>query len=391
MLKLLRKNRLTHCLFRSSSKSVQCNSEDVNDATIWDEKSKALSPNNLKTCENTNRHGRLQPRWFWKSSSISDNNHWETFSDIDNDIIEEAFIRQQDDTEIDEYSINLKDYVGSRKNDERNLDIRIKRSLTQNSIRPNRYTLPAPTLSDPFGTCDPSDEFHRDYYEIFPYKDDDELLELAAQGILIEGERLNKTIEAKWIAEKLRSLVEYMKNHSSSRGREMEPKKTVELLLYLYTRDSFLYRTVNEALRQNDRSKFDTFGPFCYLMFYFCNPYGVKCGETFLQPFYDDVILYRGCNLTFEQIRQYRSALHTTKVWQSFTSTTKNRQLAEIFGNTLFILHVKQCSRVADISHFSNFPEEEEVLLPSGTCFKIEKVKREKDGKYNIYLDISSS
>ncbi|CAF1643921.1 unnamed protein product, partial [Didymodactylos carnosus] len=143
-----------------------------------------------------NRHDNLRPIWFWKSTSINEDNRWETFSDIDNDIIEEAFIRKQDNIEIDEYLIDLKQYVGNRKNDERNPDVEIKRSLVQNFIRQNRFSFPAPALSDPFAQCDPQDEFHREYYEIFPYKDDDQLLELAAQGILVEGEKLNKTIQA---------------------------------------------------------------------------------------------------------------------------------------------------------------------------------------------------
>ena len=68
------------------------------------------------------------------------------------------------------------------------------------------------------------------------------------------------------------------------------------------------------------------------------------------------------------------------RTWQSFVSTSKNRKIAEIRGNTLFIITIVniQYSSVihaCDVSEISYFPLEEEVLLFPGTPFRVMTVE----------------
>lgn len=104
------------------------------------------------------------------------------------------------------------------------------------------------------------------------------------------------------------------------------------------------------------------------------------------------MILYRG-ELLEENMKQcYQKAVGTLRSWLGFTSTSKNRQVAEIFGNTLFIITFHEragYSVTRDISRVSQYPTEEEVLLRSGVIFMIDKTEMDHTNtKYLIYLNI---
>lgn len=158
--------------------------------------------------------------------------------------------------------------------------------------------------------------------------------------------------------------------------------ETAKTCLYLYTRESFLYRALNTALRDEDLSKVETLGPFCFLM----RQYSRSCKE-FLG------IVYRGAQFSPETIDTYRKSVNSWRTWPSFTSTTKSRQVAEQRGNVLFeikILPIKLTSvaRAFDIAEFSQFPSEEEVLLPAGISFQIIRVDETSPSKPVIEIKI---
>lgn len=146
-------------------------------------------------------------------------------------------------------------------------------------------------------------------------------------------------------------------------------------IVRLYSAESFLYKLVNATLRNDDRSKMDTLGPFCWLLFKH-----IKGGKDSIKT-----DLYRGATLTDEMIDEYKNAVGTTIQWSAFTSTSRNRRMAESFGNTLFI--IKQgyfISYQKDISALSNYPNEEEVLFYSGHSFQVDKVESDPKGKRHI-------
>ncbi|CAF1913511.1 unnamed protein product [Rotaria magnacalcarata] len=92
-------------------------------------------------------------------------------------------------------------------------------------------------------------------------------------------------------------------------------------------------------------------------------------------------------------ISSYKQAIGTIKAWNGFSSASKNRSVAEAFGtNVLFIIDTNPDSRSdhsIDISSYSQFPDEQEVLIRAGRNFRIEKVEQlENANKYLIYLTI---
>ncbi len=74
--------------------------------------------------------------------------------------------------------------------------------------------------------------------------------------------------------------------------------------------------------------------------------------------------------------------------WPAFTSTSKDRRIAEEFGNILFTIFMNDSHREkSDISYLSIYPHEQEVLLPNDYEFKINKVERNPgNGKYLIHM-----
>jgi hypothetical protein len=66
--------------------------------------------------------------------------------------------------------------------------------------------------------------------------------------------------------------------------------------------------------------------------------------------------------------------------------------MADIRGNALFIIEItntKLCSqRAYDVTHISQFPEEEEVLLLTGISFQIVSVEVNLQQKYIIHIKL---
>jgi hypothetical protein len=88
-------------------------------------------------------------------------------------------------------------------------------------------------------------------------------------------------------------------------------------------------------------------------------------------------------------IEEYKQAINRFIVWPAFTSTSKDRGVAENFGNTLFIIRLleRQPQSVSDISSLSIYPNEQEVLLVDGYLFHVEWIEfNSKSGKYQIDL-----
>ncbi|UJR17015.1 hypothetical protein I4U23_003913 [Adineta vaga] len=78
-------------------------------------------------------------------------------------------------------------------------------------------------------------------------------VEKAKDGILTEGSLISKEIEAKQLV-KLLDLCE-----------TFTIRDTSKYCVHLFTRDNFLYRVVNNALRTNDLIKIDTLGAMLFL------------------------------------------------------------------------------------------------------------------------------
>lgn len=151
-----------------------------------------------------------------------------------------------------------------------------------------------------------------------------EIMRQALDGIRIEGIAIGHAKQAQWIVEYWMPVTkESLEN-------------ICQACIRLYTMESFLYRLINTTLRNNDFSKINTLGPFCYLLFQF----------NFV-PEYQNLRfsgrVYRSAELTSTMIKKYKQAVGKVRSWLGLTSTSRQRTIAESFcGSTvLFIIDIQ--------------------------------------------------
>ena len=170
---------------------------------------------------------------------------------------------------------------------------------------------------------------------------------------------------------------------------EMEPRWSRSRVGSELPISGFLYTQLNETMRwigsekheQVWRSKISTLGPFCLLLW--DNPFNSKMVEPGTK-------LYRGTQLSEDLITSFKDdLLKDPRPWrsfQAFTSCTRNRNVAEMYGNVLFIMETR-IAFTADLQSFSNISDEEEELLFPGVSFTINRVERdEKENKTLVYI-----
>jgi hypothetical protein len=200
------------------------------------------------------------------------------------------------------------------------------------------------------------------------------IIDALSNGILIEGEKLGFINESRRLTNEIHSI----------------KKKTIKTLQQccarLYTKPCFLFKIVNKTLRDNDQSKLQTLGPFCYLLY---NYIGTRRNEylsirnqlkQIFKPteHFSSIIVYRGEQLSLDQIEIYRQAVKKGYYykWSSFVSTSKLREVAEMFGlNVLYIIHIQRISyndQYVDVSSIAYIEDEQEILLRPGVRFKID-------------------
>jgi hypothetical protein len=203
------------------------------------------------------------------------------------------------------------------------------------------------------------------------------VVEKTALGIIQEGKLLGKLHEA----EKMADLLREQQNQGIN--------EIWKCCARLYSMESFLYRTLNESMRVIGseeqehlwRSKVGTLGPFCFLLW--------DC--PFKNRLTKDIVLYRGAQLTPEQINTYQNMCdlpHEYRSFQAFTSCSRNRSQAEKFGSVLFIMEIQRAFTV-DLTPISEFPGEEEELIIPGVCFNVRQMDFDKDkNKHLFYLKL---
>jgi hypothetical protein len=320
----------------------------------------------------------------WPNTSTADSNRieWIKYRDVEIDLIEEAYEENKPYVLLDRYRIDFKHFIQINLSDETK-QRPVKRetdSTRKECLRENRFgsTLPltlvpasSPTYNNP-GTWCPfltawlDSSSGKQAFLHFP-----KCIEACARGIIQEAalHDNHSKAEAAYMAGKIRQC---------SRKSRIEISKQC---IYFYTKDSFLYYALNKALREQDHSKLETLGPLCYL---------IRNYSRLLQNHTGTV--YRGVELKHNEIEEYKRHTGEWKTWPAYTSTTKDREMAEAFGNTLFIIEiadVKLCSSCAyDIAHISSYPLEQEVLIPVGISFLILKVEQDLSSKYIIYLQV---
>jgi hypothetical protein len=310
------------------------------------------------------------------------------YSDVENSIIEEAYTVKKPCVILDDYCIDFIGLFHIYNNDPHN-QRPVKRVVYNRNdihLREGRFTENPITLKrsfgDTYGWISPfivavTKNLKLEEKELSSYDETIVLMivEKAALGIIEEGKKIGKNCEAEWIAKQLMER----KNNGM--------KEVWKCCTNLYSRESFLYKKVNETMRSIDsdepeqswRSKLDTFGPFCLLLWN--NPFNDKSTKKV-------EILYRSVTLSSAEIDSYKSDCSQNpkpeRSFKAFISCSRNRALAEIYaGNTLLIIHVDYLFTM-DLAPFSEYPHEEEVLLFPRIRFTIERM--EFDQVKNKYL-----
>ncbi|CAF0894605.1 unnamed protein product [Adineta steineri] len=340
---------------------------------------------------------KLKIVWFWQSNADpwneKEQREWKRYSDFENEFIEEAYQRSENEVDLIDHVIEFERNIQYNKRD-RNKQRRVKRDEidVSNYVRVERFCYPEKAVKlfddgDKPPDCAFMIEWRRRKRELG--EDGVTIAELAAQGknililitnlvyfvhvldagILREGKLLNQEFDAQRMADQLRSYTN-------------DDRETYSCAARLYTAESFLYKLLNSTLRNEDMSKADTLGPFFHLLYRHVQVAGYDREEQ---------IVYRGTTLTNEMLEGYKKAIGTSIRWLAFTSTSKDRRVAETFnGNTLFIITLQSWflfdARCA-VSALSHYPDEQEILLTASYRFRVEKVDHDTtSGKYFIYM-----
>ena len=190
-------------------------------------------------------------------------------------------------------------------------------------------------------------------------------------GILIESENLEERdiAKAKEMTNKLREILQKDENEELTNKQEDE---VCMCCAHLYTLNSFLYDLISTTLRNQDLTKVETLGAYCWLLSSYIGWFATVPRDV--------TTVFRGCQLSEDEIEKYKQAIGQIIHWHAFTSTTMSRNVAESFSvNTLFILTLDKSEKNEhcehDISHDSQFADEEEILLMPGHNFIVENVE----------------
>lgn len=346
-------------------------------------------------------------QWCWNSASnpwSEEDEEWQMYTYDKNKIIHDAFNNGKTQVDIDEdHMVDLEYMLQYDKIDGSNARqikrVPLERDRRHIYPRKERFSSSIPIV-DTTSLIQESDleedtlehlrkygDFPDAYYEQELQNEEKsvaDVIDQAIEGILQEGMSQGKEEEARELSEQLLKVRHFGTDVIADRFNI--PREVGETCVRLYTGTGFWYRLINRVCRNPGnitREKIKTLGPFCYLL------------ELYLMTFSTNDIqkVYRGVDLTDEQRQEF---MKKEIIFKSFTSTSANRKVAEMYkNNTLLIidLNVKHpelhghIRRGADISSLSQIPDEEEFLIWPSAEFTF--VRCEYDSKSNtsiIYL-----
>ncbi|CAM4951759.1 unnamed protein product [Rotaria socialis] len=161
-----------------------------------------------------------------------------------------------------------------------------------------------------------------------------------------------------------------------------------------YTKETFLYKTVNKVLRTEDLEQLHTFRFFIAdLSLNLSTEYEklIRKGEKI-------IMLYRGLKMEKEELETLKQNEHSLISTNGFLSTSRSKEQALAFAqkptkrtDTIAVLYEIECNIeqtdsiiFADIAKFSDYPNEAEVLFDLGSTFEI--ISAKKNAELNLYL-----
>ena len=327
-------------------------------------------------------------RWMWNASlepfSKTQPAEWRRFTDVETMMIEEAFQTGKNQAILDDSRIDLKKFI-QISNDDMNKQHPVKRMIPNRDeiqIREDRFLLnPIEIDGGQYGFISPFIRETVRYLQLIrdglPSQDPSivtMVVDKAVQGIIDEGRKVGKQNEGKMLGKCL------------SEKRQTGIQHVWKCCVYLYSLESFLFKIINETLRfigngeheQIWKDRVKTLGPFCLLLW--DNPFDSK-------PIKTGTVVYRGAEVPEELITKLKKdsglELKPVRSFQAFTSCTRNRTIAEQFGNVLFLMKIRVGFSI-DLHSYSKYPhEEEEVLLP-GITYIVNSVRFDAKAKKHL-------
>ncbi|CAF4492407.1 unnamed protein product [Rotaria sp. Silwood2] len=166
---------------------------------------------------------------------------------------------------------------------------------------------------------------------------------------------------------------------------EFENSYSSDQALWWYTRQSFFYQTLNAALRKQDIHLF-----FLFRAIISDIHYQLKYNQA-----KDPLRVYRGQMMSSDELKTLKQCLDQFISVNSFFSTSMNKQQALYFVNTshatdnlepvLFEIDADPAMATtkpfADISPFSIFPRESEILFMLGSIFRLKSIHLSGDSQ----------
>jgi hypothetical protein len=321
--------------------------------------------------------------WYWNASSdpFAKNVEpkWTKYSDIENEIIEDAYQRKEKEVLLDNYIIDFNDMLQINKSD-KNKQRPVKRiavDIEQQCFIPQK----PPTTSSTFNE---GGEICRLVWEWAQQENNGRHLLRQEDAPRILRQQLDEEAQKHSNVE---IVVEALEKNT-----DVDLDTLYKKCMWVYTIESFLYRLVNKTLRTNDISKLKTLGPFAFLLNNALWKYRLNSNMA--------LRLYRGIQLKPELVEMYKASIGQVRSWPAFTSTSKNLDVAQHFlQNTesssipiLFCITVIPRpfvpSLCTDLSPFSEFRSEAEVLLPTAVSFLVDSVRIVGKGIHEIRITI---
>jgi hypothetical protein len=231
----------------------------------------------------------------------------------------------------------------------------------------------------------------------------DIIFPVLVHGIRSEGQLYEAPEETiKGLIDELEKVRDDVRRKSESERIKYLAKCCVKL----YTKGCFLFKTVNATLRDDNYTKLNTLGPYCYLVYNYIGrrTYGYlsvryRLRQQFRPTQAPSLLVYRGDSITKEKLEKYRHAAgqpHKYFKWLSFVSTSHKRNVGEFFANNvLYVIELRRAmsnDQFADLCDNTFWPHEEEVLLRPGVRFRVENVAfNSETGLHQVHIKIVPS
>ena len=229
--------------------------------------------------------------------------------------------------------------------------------------------------------------------------------EILKEFDLIDFTNLTFKDYIKLISDEIESLSIYFERVNIYKTKWIEkinPDNFFYVILKMYTDESFLFQIINNLLRSNKVGDFNMIKYYYNAMlssFQYCSK---KTNKKIKKSKYDKITLYRGSKILSEELSIYKTSQNKIKVVKEFLSTSMDMDKALTFvqddlkpgmNSCLYHIEISYSDRDSDYAfldeNFSQFPDEKEVIIRSGSVMLVRKITEEKN-LLHIYVTLLS-